>query len=224
MSASVYKLRNVVAPVGDSMTAGSQSTPAVQSAGYRWVLEQLAIAAGRRIKFVGTQAAGSFANNWHEGYPGQDIPSIQTSSGAGRGAMQPEGVLLLDGINTLTTATTAGAAAALYTAQLNELYDRSAHALPPGGMPTLQWVICSTVLRYQFDLVAVNLKVVDFNRNFLPGVIAAQRALGRDVVLVDGYSIATSIGADNIHPDDVGYTQLAGAFWTQLQPRLRGAA
>lgn len=213
-SPSIYR-RNVLMPLGDSQTNGSQSTAAIQSAGYRWVLDQLARALGLALKFVGDQQTGSFANNWHQGVGALDLDAIRINSRAARQAVQPDGILLNGGINTLT-ATTAAAAATAMTNLINDCWDLAAHNLPGGGS-TLRWMLVTNVLRYQFDLVTVNPKVIDFNTNFLPGVVAAQVAQGRNVVILDGYSRVPSIGADLIHPDDTGYTQWATAQIAVLQ-------
>lgn len=209
-----YSARNVVMPLGNSQTAGSQSTAALQSAGYRWVLQQLAAAAGKAIAFVGSQATGSFTNNNHEGYAGVHVDGVRTNSLNARVQSAPE-IILFDGptVDFVTDGSSAATVAGLYTTALNEIWDRQAHAIPGGGS-SLRAVLCSNVLRYPNDLVTINPRILDFNTNFWPGILAAQRALGRDCIGYDVYN-TVSIGADLLHPDDAGYTA-----WANLQMAL----
>lgn len=217
-----YSARNVVMPLGNSQTAGSQSTAALQSAGYRWVLQQLAAAAGKAIAFVGSQATGSFTNNNHEGYAGVHVDGVRTNSLNARVQSAPE-IIIFDGptVDFVTDGSSAATVAALYTTALNEIWDRQAHAAPGGGN-TLRSVICCSTLIYPNDLVTINPRIITFNTTLLPGIIAAQQALGRDCVLLDVYA-SVHIGADLLHPDDVGYTQWANQAMGVLSPRLRPA-
>lgn len=215
-----YPQRNVVCSAGDSITVGSFSTAATQNAGYRLVLSDAAAVRGTPIKWIGKYANGDNAlNNLHCGVASQPIDSIRSDSANVRTLCQPEGILFLCGINDLVPGTADACGTALTTA-LNDFYDRASHVIPGGGS-TLSWVCVPTVLKYGADLVTVNPKVIDYNIRVLPAVIAAQRALGRDVFSWDAYSAVTSFSGDAVHPNDAGYVQLATGWLSAIASRLR---
>jgi len=221
MATLAYPGRNVVMPLGTSQTLGSQSTAAIQTAGYRWLLQNLSIAAGKSITFVGSQLNGSFTNSQHEGYSGQTAATVQSNSLAPRTAMQPEGVILEVGTVDFVGGSTAAQVSTATTTILNDIWDRQGHIVPGGGS-TLRWVIVTEVVRYPTDLVTINPRIIDFDTNFLPPIIAAQRALGRDVISIPTYT-GVNIGADLVHPDDTGYNQWANLIMTAAASRLRAA-
>ena len=217
-----YFGRTLVMPIGDSITAGTGSTGSLNSAGYRSIMNDTATSFGRSIKFVGSQNIGTFTNNACEGYPGATTATIQASSLAPQMGGEPDIILSAPGTNDLGGGATAAQLDTIYTTYLNSLWDRAAHY--PGRQSPLRAVICSTILKRNDDLVVLNPKVIDFNTNHLPAIVANQVALGRDVVLVDGYTAVTSFSVDNIHPNDAGYQQWLPIWLQQLMPRLRVAA
>lgn len=219
-----YPTRNVVMPLGNSQTTGSQSTAALKSAGYRSPLYDAALAAGKAITYVGSQQNGTLAFPQNEGYSGVHVDGVRTGSLAARVAAPPE-IIIFDGptVDFVTDGSSAAVVAGLYTTALNELWDRGSHQIPGGGN-TLRTVICCNTLRYAVDLVTINPRIIDFNTNpiYFPGIIAAQVALGRDCVAIDCYN-GVSLGADNLHPGDAGYQQWSALIMAALSTRLRAA-
>ncbi len=214
-SVPTYARPNKVMALGDSITVGLiGASAAIHNAGYRWVLDQAATAAGRNIAFQGLNSQGTFANNLHQAQNGQTIDQIRTLSAAARAQFKPEGMLYLCGINNISPGGTAAATAAFMRTTLTEIWAT--------GAGTLQWMAISTLMRYDVDLVTINPVVIDYNTNHLPVIVSEQRALGRDVFLVDGYTAVLSL-SDGLHPDDAGYTQLAGVWMPAISPRLRAS-
>lgn len=216
-----------VQPWGDSMTRGDGST---DSNGYRLPLLQLAIADRKEIVLVGGVQTGTFSDNWHEGYSGAGIATTQVNSRPTRLLMQPEWILMLSSINNLFGAATVAALVTAFGVAQDELWDFASHAIP-GGVnnvgggaslhgSTLRGVVVSTLLRCPFDPAAAA-KAVAYN-GLLPGLVATQQAMGRNVILADGYAaVGTNISGDGVHPDDVGYAALARCFWDAMKAFVR---
>jgi len=217
-----YPGPTVIMSVGDSITSGTGSTAALQSAGYRYLLDVACTAIGAPIKFIGSQVLGTFANNLNEGWPGLATDNIRISSQAARRIQQPEIILAAPGTNDLAVISnniTPAQLLPIYTTFLNELWDYQAHAIPGGGS-TLRAVLVSTLLKRPDDLAVTNARVIDWNTNYLPPLVAAQSALGRTTIIVDGYNVVSNF-SDNIHPNDAGYQQWLPSWMAKLTPLLR---
>ena len=97
--------------------------------------------------------------------------------------------------------------------------DREAASRPDRPSAT---VLVSTLV--PTPIAARNQRVIAFNAQ-LPGIVAAERAAGRRVYLVDLFGALTDadIGPDHIHPTEQGYAKLAAAWYAVLAPRLSAA-
>lgn len=209
---------STIQPYGDSIMQG---TGATALAGMREPLYNLAAAAGvpRRIRFVGSQTTtpgGLTVNPNHEGHSGWVVKSPAGSGGGsltdlvGTGFFpyDPDIVLLAGGTNDIDPAVNNDSAATLATSWGTYLDKANAYL-----SRSWQQIVALNLLK---RLDATDSKAQAFNA-LVGGVISGKPYASR-VWLVDVYAAIPSpqVGvnmADNVHPNDTGYTAVASVIW-----------
>ncbi|WP_161982956.1 GDSL-type esterase/lipase family protein [Candidatus Frankia alpina] len=193
-------------PLGDSLVDGF-----VTSGGWRTQLwHRLVQNDGEPVVFVGSQHGGppDLGDQREEGHPGWRLDALQRQAASWVGAAQPDVVLLMAGTNDINEGATAQQAAA----RLGELL-RTVLAARPGVT-----VLVSTLVPmhngHDATWAAFNAAV--------PGVVAASRATGANVSVVD---LSAVVGPDHyvdgLHPDQVGYNALGDAWYAAVKPVVR---
>ncbi|MBI4396844.1 MAG: DNRLRE domain-containing protein [Elusimicrobia bacterium] len=191
-------------PLGDSITDGV----AVPGA-YRVELWNKFVTDGLNVDFTGSLSNGpdSLVDKNHEGHSGYRIDQIAASVSGWLAAAPPDMVLLLIGTNDMIQNYQVADA----PARLDSLISRIATERPGahilvGSIPPLA------------DAAANN-RAVTYNAA-IPGIVDAQRALGRNVRFVDIFSSLT-VGDlyDGKHPTAEGCAKMADAW----HPAVRAA-
>jgi lysophospholipase L1-like esterase len=201
-----------ILPLGDSITFGVGST---DRAGYRVQLFRRAIAAGKRVTFVGALASGpdtidgvAFPNH-HEGHPGYTIKTgngrlgLYELTAAALETTTPQLVTLLIGTNDIDTRFDLPNA----PARFGDLLD-----LVLATAPTALVIVARLP---PTQTAAENVSVIAYNSE-LNAEVAARQAAGHHVLVVDMYAAftanASDLFRDNLHPNDAGYA-LMGDTW-----------
>lgn len=212
-----------VMPSGDSITVGAQSTG---TGGYRAPLFELAHDAGKQLTFVGPSGAGPetvagvpFPDS-HDGHSGYVIDTIDTRKGLlplvpkNLAAFTPHIVLLMIGTNDMNSD--------LEVATAPERFDDVLEAMTTGA-PNGLIVVAQLTPTRESDL---NLVVEDFN-DAIAELVDARVAAGQHLVLVDMYGAFTqnadyqnALLFDGLHPNDAGYSVMAGVWYQVLEQYL----
>jgi lysophospholipase L1-like esterase len=214
-----------VMPVGDSITLGKGSPVG----GYRRVLYEWLISKGYSITYVGKQdvainkqyttpcSDGSIP--YHEGYgsfrtdmtlnggkaEGQTAPPIKTSLDK----YKPDVVMLMIGTNDI-----------LHTFQLDTLPDRLTQIIDTiyASNPKTAVLVASIAPLGGWTRVAQEKLGVAYNAA-IPGIVAKEQALGRQIAFVDVHEALSFKGAlvgDQVHPNSMGYAKMAQAWYKAL--------
>jgi len=213
----VLDLGNVM-PLGDSITNG-YGDPA--GGGYRDPLYASLTAAGHTLQFVGDRSSlptTLLADNGqvdHNGWPGY---AIELGSGGASGGIRdniasylsngdPDIILLMVGTNDMRLDLTYDLATA--PDRLSALLADIATLQPDAHTIVANLVPVQATSGTLFDRVAA------YNAA-IPGVVAEQQALGRNVSFLDMNSFLTAPGDlfDSLHPNAAGYDKMAAA-WEQ---------
>jgi lysophospholipase L1-like esterase len=190
-----------VMPLGDSLTDGKDVPGA-----YRIELWRQLQSAGRTVDFVGSQRSGplSLPDLDHEGHRGWTIDDLRANLTSWLTTYQPDVVLLMAGANDVIENNSVATA----PERLGLLIDKIFELRPTAA------VIVSTTL-YMSNPVE-QAEVLAFNAA-LPNVIAARRALGRRVVLVDLAPVVPLTDMyDGIHPTAEGHRKLGVGWYRAL--------
>lgn len=214
IQASPIMARNLA--VGDSITMGQTWDPApgafnppqIDWTGYRLRLSELLTAAGYQVEFVGSQANGCavFAACHHEGHGGWSISHIDAEIAVWIEAQHPTVITLQVGTPD---------AASLIPDMPGSLTKLLAHIYAVD--PSIA-VVVSTIPPIADSIVgpAPNIAVTAYNAA-MPGVVAARRAAGQNVVMVNGGgSLTLADLTDGLHPLPWAYAQIADAFYGGL--------
>ena len=208
-----------IMPLGDSITHGSQS---VRGNGYRAPLYVALTNLGYNVDYVGTQTDNYsledpfLADSDHEGHSGWKIENA--SNGIYDYIQEffaqiddPHVILLHIGTNDTGDGETTFRSQA--TNRLVRLLDRIHEC-----QPSAKVVATSLMRRYTTagDLTN-NWKYAAITNVFnpaVPGIVEAQRAKGQDVIFLDMHAAVSDWDqiADTVHPNDVGYTNMANAW------------
>ncbi|MCX4748550.1 SGNH/GDSL hydrolase family protein [Kitasatospora sp. NBC_01287] len=197
-----------IMPLGDSITVGVGS---LHDTGYRLPLWRLvSLRPDVAAEFVGSQRDGAFAQPWHEGHSGWMINDLRGRVDGWLQASRPDVVLLHIGINDLDR----GADKAHAVDRLQLLLDRI-FTDRPGVAVVLLGLIPTTG--------GLQPLVAGFNERaqLLQGV---ERRLGRRLTYIGPPALTSDEFADRLHPDDLGYTRIAQAFYTGLLGSIEQAA
>ena len=215
-----------IMPLGDQFTDGY---PVV--GGYRDPLYALTNA-GATFAFVGstndnaTAMLAAAGEQWHEGHPGyfiagQAITGVPTPNGMaglyenlrawiGPGGVQPNIILLMIGANDIGYNYANGwtNAATRLLALINQIYYWQPRvtlyvgSVPPRSAGYGSWT-AATLNGY---IQAYNAAI--------PGLVGAERSLGRNIYFVDicGSITTNDLSADGVDPSAAGYQKIAGAW------------
>lgn len=208
----------VVMPMGDSITEGAIGG----SVGWRPVFwHDVTLVTPIACTLVGSLTAGPATvdgNVWprdHEGHAGYVVTDLSAIAAARITTYKPDVVLLMIGANDVSGAVDLPNYSTRLSSLLGLIYGAKSDVV----------TLLSTVLPFG-DASA---GVVTINAQ-LPALVTAQRALGRDVRLVDAYatfranaSYASQWLFDNVHPNDTGYAVLAGVWFDAMKDVERPA-
>jgi lysophospholipase L1-like esterase len=205
-------------PFGDSITNGVAST---DLGGYRSPLFELVVAANQKVTFTGSQSSGpdqvsgkTFPKN-HEGRSGWTIEPGYSSYGSGgisslvpspAFSTIPNIVLLMIGTNDVT----ANTGQSTMTDRLEALLDKVVQTAPNAlivvaKLTPLSWTAAA--------LDAYNAKI--------PGIAQVRAAKGQHIVSVDMSQMpASGLATDGVHPNDQGYTYMAGVWYAVIKDVL----
>ena len=189
-----------IMPLGDSITRGT--TPG----GYRAPLYASLKSLGYTVDYVGTQTdnAGSLPDPDHEGHSGWTIGMIDSSiNGFLDSVAAPNVILLHIGTNDSNPNNLSTFANAI--GRLDALITKIAAKRPYAH-------IIVTSLLPRTDEPS-NTAITNLFNPYVPGVVAAQAALGRRVSFLDMYAcLTTNDLADIAHPTQTGYNKMAAAW------------
>ena len=194
-----------VMPLGDSITDG-YNVPG----GYRIRLEDLALADGLAIDFVGGLSNGpsDLIDQNHEGHSGWRIDQIQSIIGRRMTVFAPDIVLLHIGTNDVAQAYGLGTAGTRLTRLVNTITSANPDAL----------VLVSTIV--PFSSPVYERRGVRYNTT-VTSEVATLAAAGAHVELVDLHAAVTTADlADGVHPNQTGYDKMADGWYAQLAPYL----
>ena len=197
-----------ILPLGDSITRGVKSS---DEGGYRSQLFKLIVAANQKVTFTGslnngpTQVSGQAFPRMHEGHSGWTItqlgPLIPSPALGGK----PNIVLLHIGTNDIGYRDPAGMAT-----HLEALLDKIAQ----NGPDALIVVAQITAARTDNDIRdAYNAKI--------PGIVQSRAAKGQHIISVDVNKLPMAgLSSDGVHPNDQGYTYMAGVWYAAIKDLL----
>ncbi len=219
-----------VMPLGDSITRGMGAGVQEIPGGYRDPLASLYASGGDSFLFVGSQqttsSPGLVAINQqhHEGYGGYRIDNIQSSIDNWQASALPDVVLLHIGTNDIlqyynlgTGGNDTSYAIARLITLIGTLYTNN---------PDLE-IVLSTLIPIQNGSDEL---VKNYNAALSSVVIPTFINQGKTIVLVDNYanfinvdsSWNTTLFADFAHPNALGYSAMADAFYTVPLPQAEG--
>ncbi|MBR3222915.1 MAG: hypothetical protein IKF72_11900 [Kiritimatiellae bacterium] len=208
-----------IMPLGDSITHGSQS---VRGNGYRAPLYVALTNLSYNVDYVGTETDNYgktdpfLADSDHEGHSGWKLENASNGiydhiQGFFAQIDDPHVILLHLGTN--DTGDGEDAFRSQATNRLVRLLDRIYECQPSAK------VVVTTLMRRYTTAgdTENNWKYAAITNVFnpaVPGIVAAQQAKGQDAFFLDMHGAVTSWGqiADTVHPNDVGYTNMANAW------------
>ena len=205
-------------PLGDSITHGYAST---DDGGYRSQLFKLIVAANQKVTFTGslmngpTQVSGQTFPRTHEGHDGWTIdPGYSTYGSGGISSLvpspafdgKPNIVLLHIGTNDTGVQ---GLGQHVDAARGAARQDRAGFA--------------QLAHRARADHAArVHEHGADRLQRQDPGIVQAHAAKGQHIIGVDmsKMPVPADIGSDSVHPNDQGYTYMAGVWYAAIKNLL----
>ena len=208
-----------IMPFGDSITQGYNV-----AGGYRAPLFHLALAANRNITFVGsaddysvpTVDGQEFPKN-HEGHGGFTIEGnngIAKFVGTSIPSYEPNIITLMIGTNDINGNNNALDAPNRLGALLDAIFTRDANIL----------VILAQIVPTRTDVT--NNAVETYNAA-MSNLVSTRVGQGQHIILVDMYTAFTkdasykqSLLADNLHPNQAGYSAMADVWFQALSPYL----
>ncbi|WP_051712275.1 GDSL-type esterase/lipase family protein [Streptomyces sp. NRRL S-350] len=194
-----------VMPLGDSITAGSGGST---GAGYRLPLwNTLAGQSRYTVDYVGSQSFGNVPDPDNEGHSGYRVGDIRAGIDGWVSAATPDVVLLHIGINDLDRdpdpdpVAAANRAAAAFTELATRIFaDRpGVTVLAQGLIPTTQ-NLQTGVQTYNADIKALQY-----------GALSGQKFR-----YLEPPALTSTEMNDRLHPNDAGYTRMAGVFFKGL--------
>lgn len=191
-----------IQPLGASITVGYLST---KGYGYRKPLQDLLVAAGVNVDFVGSRTEGTnMANNHVEAKNGETIVQIATRFNYSS-ALRPNIVLIHAGTNDMIQGLQAAA-----PARINALLEQIHAACPDAVLMVAKLVhpnatTQSTMLQ----------RTIDFN-NAVTTIVNTKASLGWKILNPDMTHVSP-LQPDGIHPTDAGYAQMANIWMSALQ-------
>ncbi|KAH6667843.1 hypothetical protein B0J14DRAFT_567201 [Halenospora varia] len=191
-----------ILPLGDSITWGHVGK---DGNGYRWNLVNMILTlSGNSVQYIGSILSGNMQNSNNEGHSGAIITEIATYSERSL-PQRPNVVLLMAGTNDIDKISNPEGA----PARLGSLIDKITLACPDAAVLVAQ-------ITPNTDSSKVEL-VKTFNAT-IPGIVASRVKAGAHVLVVDMYTAVTTKDlADRLHPNDLGYSKIAKAWYDGLQ-------
>lgn len=211
-----------VLPLGDSITVGVEhGRPDDDWEGYREDLLTRLTDAGLWINYVGDFRDGpdSLVDQDHRGVSGIQAGQVAPVAGNIALRLQPDVVLLLLGTNEALRLANAGSVVPGYLASI--IADLNANA--PGvkvmlaALPPLD---PQTYREFDSDLRADGDALVNAINAQLDDVVAAARANGVDAYFVPMPTLSIADLGDGIHPNAIGYAEMAAAWFASLTTNL----
>jgi lysophospholipase L1-like esterase len=180
---------------------------------YRKDLYDKLTAAGATVQYLGSQKAGSFPQNAHEGWSGYTISQISAKADRAlqpRGALGPNVVLLLAGTNDMVREPK-GAPARLQALAEKIVAGSQGAALIVGTIPPLGGAFGKRGGGKGAD------GGVDAFNAALPNIVKAVAGKGGKVVLADLSAVKAGDLADGVHPNDRGYAKMATGWFKAIE-------
>ena len=197
-----------IMPLGDSLTSG-HSSASVPGA-YRNRLHMLLTNAGYNVDFIGTISDDenpTIPDTDHQGLGSARIDQIQSNMETWLESVDdPDVVLLLIGINDFWQSYSLAGVQARLNALVSDIALKR---------PFAKIIVSNLPLR--IDNAAIEAQQVGFNEA-IPGIVAQQVALGRQVTYVDMHSAWTSseISGDGVHPTVTGFNKMADTWFPAI--------
>ena len=192
-------------PLGDSITEGTGF-----AGGYRIELFAKSIADSKNITFVGSLSNGpntvsgvTFPKS-HEGHFGWTISQVDGIVPDPTLNVSPHIVLLHLGTNDMNLSPSGAAN------RLGSLMDQIVTDLP-------------NALLVVATIIPLPSKVSDVNtyNAAIPGLVQTRSSAGKHVILVDQFNgFPTSELGDGVHPNQAGYTRMAGVWYEGIKSYL----
>ncbi|EEY16604.1 FG-GAP repeat domain-containing protein [Verticillium alfalfae VaMs.102] len=193
-----------VLPIGDSITFGAQST---HGNGYRGELHDLLVQRGNKVNFVGGLATGSMADNSHEGHRAFVIDQISNSSTVGLHAAANI-VLLHAGTNDMKNEVDPPNGPTRLKSLIDIIFENS-----PEAVVFVCQIIPAGPNKYRDALPRID----TFNAA-IPNLISEYVSSGKKVFMVSmNKAVSTKDLADNLHPNDIGYTKMANEYYAAIE-------
>ncbi|PQE05900.1 carbohydrate esterase family 3 protein [Rutstroemia sp. NJR-2017a BVV2] len=190
-----------IQPLGNSITFGYLSS---DGNGYRLGLQDLLLADGNTVQYVGSVQAGNMTDNFNEGHPGAVIEQIAQYARLSLPEL-PNVVLLMAGTNDMNGLVNISGA----PARLANLLDEINTAVP--GVTTVVAQLTPAAN------VTVEKAIEAFNAE-IPKVVSSKVAAGQKVSVVNMMDYVTVNDLrDGLHPTDHGYQQMAQAWFKGIQ-------
>jgi lysophospholipase L1-like esterase len=215
----------VILPVGDSITAGSQSST---GGGYRLPLFHLANVNRKSLTFVGANRNGPASVDGvpfpsaDSGYSGYEIDGVNGRQGISQffpaqiTQYKPNIILLMIGTNDVASGVPD------IPPRLGTLMDTILSA-----DPALLLVVAQIVPQQKATPDAQNMLVQAYN-SAIQSLVKARVDAGKHVTMVDMYSALTAIPnystadfANTLHPNDSGYEVMGETWYAAIGPLLR---
>ena len=197
-----------IMPLGDSITYG---VGASTKGGYRLPLWNALKARGFSFHFVGSVKTGpSGFDQQNEGHPGWEINQIAAKVVNWLKTYRPNMILLHIGTNDFVK----NYYPAQASTRLSHLLDLITTTLPGSTVIVAQIIPIPRNARLISEVTAYNAAI--------PGIVRADVARGKHVQYVDMYHVVPPNGMlpDQIHPNDIGYFQMANVWLRALLPLL----
>ena len=198
-----------ILPLGDSITDGAGA-----AGGYRAPLYLLLTNAGYNVDFVGTlsdNCVATLPDCNHEGHSGWRIDQIQSIIlSVFSQVLTPDVILVLIGTNDYGQ----GYDTANATNRLEALI-----ATMATNRPTAKILVANLLVRGE----PYNTQIQTTFNPFVPGIVARQQALGRQVFFDDLRSaVPLSDMPDQLHPGQTGYNKMATNWFAAILGLFNG--
>lgn len=181
-----------ILPLGDSITYGLGSS---DGNGYRLALQNML--PGNSVQYIGSVHSGSMLNNSNEGHMGAVITQIAQFANLSL-PLLPNMVLLMAGTNDMPNPKEA-------PDRLAKLIDELIIAVPTAVLLVAQ-LTPATDKSMQAYITKYNAAI--------PGIVAIRAKAKKKVLVVDmSKYVITSDLWDGLHPNDIGYTKMAAAWY-----------
>ena len=192
-----------IMPLGDSITDGAGT-----AGGYRLPLYTALTSAGYNVDYVGTRndnGAAGLPDSDHEGLSGWTIGQLDSNIIDWLFAINDPDVILL---HIGTNDSGGGTAFTNAVDRLDALVTKIATNRPNANI-----IVTSLLPR---GLEPNNTAITNYFNPYIPGKVAAQRALGRKVFFLDMHAYLTTndmYDTPPLHPSATGYAKMAAAWY-----------